>query len=235
MTIGNLSSKICQMPSTHSIVMVALLPMPIKNHNIAQKRLDEQRRTNRKELYNVLRLLLQPVTCTHNASAESRYYNVLCADGNFRRCKPVLAAWLADCPEYSDLHHLEQHVCFWCDCPKNELGDYVPPDKQHPQRDHNQYLTLRDANRKAANVKLLSCHVDRGFNIFRHIPCIVSDLRKPDLLHTMQISMLDHIQKWIFHFMKRYERLDKNNAIWLSVPAYHNLTPKNNSSEEVSQ
>jgi hypothetical protein len=114
MTIGNLSSKIRQMPLTHSVVMVALLPIPIKNRNIPQKRLDEQRQTNREVLNKVLRRLLQPLTFKHNPSAESGYYNVLCADGNFRRCKPVLAAWLADCPEYSDLHHLERHVCFWC-------------------------------------------------------------------------------------------------------------------------
>jgi hypothetical protein len=63
----------------------------------------------------------------------------------------------------------------------------------------------------------------------------VSDLPKPDLLHTTQIGMLDHLQKWIFHFMKTHKRLDKYNAIWLFVPAYHDLTPKNESYEEVSQ
>jgi len=46
MTIGNLTSKIRQMPSTHSVVMVALLLIPIKNRNIPQKRLDEQQQTN---------------------------------------------------------------------------------------------------------------------------------------------------------------------------------------------
>jgi len=215
--------------------MVALLPIPIKNCNIPQKWLDEQRQTNREVLNAVLRRLLQPLTFKHNPSAESGYYNVLYADGNFRRCKPVLAAWLADCPEYSDLHHPERHVCFWCKCPKNELWDYVPPDKQHPRRDHNLYRMLSDANIKAANAELSSRHVHRGFNVFRHIPCIVSDLPKPNLLHTMQIGMLDHLQKWIFHFMKMHEWLDKYNAIWLSVPAYHDLTPKNKSYEEVSQ
>ena len=186
-------------------------------------------------LNEVLRQVLQPLIFTHNPRAESGYYNVFCADGNFRRCKPVLAAWLADCPEYSDLHHLEQHVCFWCECPKNELTDYVPPDKQHPRRDHNLYQTFSNANTKAANAELLSRHVHRGFNVFGHIPCIVSDLAKPDLLHTMQIGMLDHLQKWMFHFMKMYEWLDKYNAIWLSVSAYHDLTPKNKSYGEVSQ
>jgi hypothetical protein len=45
MTIGNLSLKICQMPSAHSIIMVALLPIPIKKPNIPPKRLDEQWQT----------------------------------------------------------------------------------------------------------------------------------------------------------------------------------------------
>jgi hypothetical protein len=43
MTIDNLSSKIRQMPSTHSVAMVALLPIPIKNRNITQKLVVEQR------------------------------------------------------------------------------------------------------------------------------------------------------------------------------------------------
>jgi len=112
MTIGNLSSKIRQMPSTHTVVMVALLPIPIKNCNIPQKRLDEKRQTHRELLNKVLRRVHQPLTCKQNPNAESGYYNLLCADSNFSCCKPVLAASLTDCPEYSDLHHLERHVCF---------------------------------------------------------------------------------------------------------------------------
>jgi len=137
MTIGNLSSKLRQMSSMHSVVMVALLLILIKNHNIPQKRLNKQRPTIRVVLNEVLRRVLQPLTFKHNPCAESGYYNVLYADGDFKRCKLVLAAWLADCHQYSDLYHLERDVCCWCECPKNELGDFVPPEKQHPQRDHN--------------------------------------------------------------------------------------------------
>jgi hypothetical protein len=63
----------------------------------------------------------------------------------------------------------------------------------------------------------------------------VRDLPKPDFFHTMQIGILDHFQKWIVHFRKTHERLDKYNAIWKSVPANHNLTPTNKSYEEVSK
>jgi len=76
---------------------------------------------------------------------------------------------------------------------------------------------------------------NRTGNLDPLLTLIVSDLPKPDLLHTMQIGILDHLQKWIFHFMMTHKRLDKYNAIWLSVPAYHDLTPKNKSYEEVSQ
>jgi hypothetical protein len=93
---------------------------------------------------------------------------------------------------------------------------------------------IRNANTKAADAELSSPHVHQDFNLFRHIPCIVSDHPKPDLLTAMQIGMLDHLQKWICHFMKMHEQLDKYNVIWLSVPAYHDLTPKHNSYEEVS-
>jgi hypothetical protein len=70
--------------------------------------------------------------------------------------------------------------------------------------------------------------------LFWHSACIVNNLPKHDLLHTVHISVLDYLQMWIFQFMKMHIRLDKSNAILLSVPAYHDLTPKNKSQEEVS-
>jgi len=54
MTIGNVSSKIRQMPSTHSVVMVTLLLIPIKNRDNPRKRQDEQRQTNGDVLNEVL-------------------------------------------------------------------------------------------------------------------------------------------------------------------------------------
>ena len=161
MTIGHQSLKIRLMPSMHTIVMVALLPIPIMNHNIPPKGLDEQRQRNRGVLDKALRRVLQPRTIEQNPDAESGYYNILRADGNCSHCKLILAAWMADSPEYSNRHHLERHVCFSFECPKNALGDYVPPDEQHPWRDHNLYRTLTDANTEAADAEFSSRHVHR--------------------------------------------------------------------------
>jgi hypothetical protein len=72
MTIGNQSSKICLMPSTYSIIMVALLPIPIKIRNIPQMRLDEQQQGKQEVLNIVLRRVLCPLTFKQSRSAESR-------------------------------------------------------------------------------------------------------------------------------------------------------------------
>jgi hypothetical protein len=144
-------------------------------------------------LNEVLLQVLLPLTFKQNPSAKSGYYHVPFADGNFRRCKLVLTAWLEECPEYSDLHHLDRHVSFWTECPKKELGDYVPHDKQHPWQDHNLFRTISDSNTEAADAELSSSPVHGGCNLFQHIPCIVSDLPNPDLLHTMQIGILEHL------------------------------------------
>jgi hypothetical protein len=58
MAIGKLCSKIRQVPSTHIVIMVALLAIPITNCNILQMRLDKQRQTNREVLNVLLRWIL---------------------------------------------------------------------------------------------------------------------------------------------------------------------------------
>jgi len=113
-TIGNLSSKIRQIPSKLSIRMVAPIQIPIKKRNITQKRQYMQRQTNREVLNKIRPRVLQHLTIKHNPSADSGYYNILCSDGNCRRGEPVLAAWLADCSENSNLHYIVRHACFWC-------------------------------------------------------------------------------------------------------------------------
>jgi hypothetical protein len=72
MTIGILSSKFRQMPSTHSVVMVTLLPIPINNRNIPQKWLTEQQRRNREVLNAVLQQVLQPLTFKTTSKRQER-------------------------------------------------------------------------------------------------------------------------------------------------------------------
>jgi len=146
--------------------MVTSLPNPIKNRRILQMQLDEQRHPNSEVLNDVLQQVLQCLIFKFNPSTKSRHYNILWADGNFRHCKPVIAALCADYPKYSDQHHLKWQVCFVYDCPQNIFGDDVPPDKQHPSQNHNLYRILSNANTKEADANLLSHNVHQGSNVF---------------------------------------------------------------------
>jgi hypothetical protein len=86
---------------------------------------------------------------------------------------------------------------------------------------------IRVANTKKADAEYSSHHIHRGFNMFWHIPSIMSDHLQPALLCTMQIGMLHHLQSWILHIRKMHEQLNEYNAIWISVPACNRLKPKN--------
>jgi len=56
---------------------------------------------------------------------------------------------------------------------------------------------LSDVNTIAASAYLLSCHGHWKFNVFQHIPRIVSNLQTRDLLYTLPNSILSNLQKWI--------------------------------------
>jgi hypothetical protein len=73
MTIGCLSSKFRQMPSTHTVVMVDLQPIVMKCHIFAPKRLHEQHQPDQEVLKEVLRWVHQPLTFQQHPNAERRY------------------------------------------------------------------------------------------------------------------------------------------------------------------
>jgi hypothetical protein len=72
-------------------------------------------------------------------------------------------------------------------------------------------------------------------NVLWRTGVVVSELPKPDLLHTMQLGMLKHLLQWLNQLLKKYNRLDRFNDLWLSVPAYPDFTKPTKAYEEVSQ
>jgi hypothetical protein len=127
--------------------MVALLAIPIKCYNIPQKQLDWPRPNNLEILTKVLWRGLQPLTFKQNHSGKCGNHSIACADGKFNFWKLLLAAWLVDCPEYSNLYNHKRPVRFWCEYRKNELQDYVHSGMHHHWHHQNLSRILSDTNR----------------------------------------------------------------------------------------
>lgn len=232
MTIGNLSAAARMKHTMHAVLLVALLPIPIKMRDIPLKKRNAQREHNRMISQQVLQHVMQGLLYAEN---ENRNFYARCADGGYRYCYPTMAGWMADYPEHRDLHNIKNGVCYWCECPQGEMGDLSRRKDQHPLRDHTLYRQLSERNTPESIASLKQHNVNPGFNILWYLDCVTSELPKPDLLHTMQIGMLKHLLQWLHEFLKQHKRLDKFNDIWLSVPAYLNMTKPRCAYEEVSR
>jgi len=211
----------------YSVLLVALLPIAIKMHDIPLIRYYEQKEHNRMILQHVLRHILGPLI-----RADRQVFFAWCVDGHFRRCVASPAAWIANHPEHRDLHNIKNGVCYWCEYPKAQMGEL--PVRPYPIRDHDKYRALSIANTATANARLTSFDVHQGSNVFWDLDCVTSDLLKPDLLHTMQLGMLKHLLGWLLVFLKQHKRFEVFNNIWLSVPTYLDMVQPRRMYEEVS-
>jgi hypothetical protein len=276
MTIGNLSSNIRMKPTTHSILLVALLPQPMKLRDIPACQRVEQRTHNRKVMQSVLHFLLHPLT-----DQDTWQFIGYCADGHYRKCHLVLSGWVADYPEHVALQNHGYGLRPWCEVTKDKLGDLINTSSLF--RDHRLYKALYDiakysipdsfsrkadpamqdsndvvlrmsnsvenrnstissimniirdiSNDRIEAAAILKQHgMNLGDNILWYTGSIVSELPKPDLLHTMDLGMLKHLLIWLQQFMKKFKRLDRYNELWLSVPAYLTITKPTKSYEEI--
>jgi len=206
MTIGNRSTTIKMAPSYHSILLIALLPIPIEMCDVPISQYNAQKEHNRKIKQHVLRHVLGPLM-----DADRHVFYAKCADDYFKHYVALPAAWIADYPEHRDLHNIKDGICYWYECPHDEMGEF--PIKPYEHWDHTLYRMLSDTNSAAAKAPL-TCHgVHQGSNVLWYLDCIVSDLPKPDLLHTMQLGMLKHLLGWLQDFLKQYKRLEAFNNI----------------------
>jgi hypothetical protein len=164
MTIGNLSTTIRMAPSYHGILLIALLPIPIKMRDVPISQYNAQKEHNRMIQQHVLRHVLGPLM-----DADRRVFYARCADDYFRYCVASPDAWIADYPEHRDLHNIKNGSCYWYECPHDEMCEF--PVKPYHHRDHTLYRTLSDANTPAAKERLTYHGVHQGSNVRLRCQC----------------------------------------------------------------
>jgi hypothetical protein len=235
MSIGNLDSTTRMKPSTQSVVMIGLLPQKFKHstQGPSGRNNEKQGRFNDYIIHKVLGHVLQALVRSEGNSgdrgdSEDRAFYALCADGRWRLCVPRIAGWIADYPEHTLLQGIDGNLCPWCEVPKSRMSEYP---LNFPERNHALYARLYHR----MDPRLLELGVKPMANTLWWLICNPVDLPKPDVLHTIQLGMLKHLLEWIHAFLKQYNRLDRFNAIWLSIPAYLDMTRRTKAYEEISQ
>jgi hypothetical protein len=228
MTIGNLPAAVRNAPSTQSVLLVALLLVPIKLHDIPKARRDFQREHNQLVHQYVLRHLLAPLE-----HAEGGVFTARLPMG-----APVAAMppWLPGSPTIrstASCRTCATAPAYGASARPTRWATTTPPHDRHHPRDHRLYAEWDAAGN---TVSLDARRVNTGEVTLRSLDdCVVADLPKPDLLHTMHLGMLRHLLEWIHAFLADHKRLERFNNLWLSVPSYLTFTVPKMAYEEVSR
>jgi hypothetical protein len=130
MTIGNLPSTIRNGAGSMAILLLGLLPIPPKLAT-SSKADKLQRLINADTLRGIFELIFAPLT---GAAREGTSMD--CADGQIRRCFPIMSGWIADHMENVSLHGIKSNACPKCEVPPEELGSGA---NHHRPRDYARY------------------------------------------------------------------------------------------------
>ncbi len=113
-TIGNLSKRIRQTPSSNAVLFLAMLPKFPKGY---------QASNTRKGFHKALTSIFNPIKDLYALGTDVDY-----ADGYVRRCYSQLAAWIGDTPEQSLLTSVIGGFCPVCrvskDCLEKQSSEW---------------------------------------------------------------------------------------------------------------
>ena len=106
MTLGNMKKEIWRQSSKRAWVLVALLPILPKTPQSGEIHMTWHTAINK---------VLEPIK---DVDLDGPGYSWDCADGQIRRCYPIITAWIADYMEYIVLARLISGFCPVCEIPK---------------------------------------------------------------------------------------------------------------------
>ena len=190
LTIGNIRKDVRRKPSRHAQMLIGYIPTSRLEHitNAAARR---------RALANLFHGCMQEIVAPITSYGETGI-PMMSGDGVWRRCHPLLAAFVGDYPEQVLVTCTYSGRCPKCTVPLDQLGDFI----KFPLRDCDNALDVYeladgDATRfhaacRAAGLK----PVYRPFwerlplsNIFLSIT--------PDVLHQLLQGVMKHVIAWV--------------------------------------
>lgn len=190
LTIGNIPKDICRKPSCHAQILIGYIPTTSLGSI-------QNKAARRRALGNLFHACMEKVLALITSCGEQGVA-MMSADGVWRRCHPILAAFIGDYPEQALVTCTYNGRCPKCQVPHDRLGEYreflsrVQSDALNTYCLANGVVSVFHRVCREVGLKpiLRPFWVSHQFtDIFRSIT--------PDILHQMLQGVMKHIIKWL--------------------------------------
>jgi len=214
------------------ILLLALLPVPLKLTGHSGRADKAQRKTNADALRAVFDLVLAPL---QEVVQESTVMD--CADGKTPVCFPIVSAWIADHAEHAALNGIGSKSCPECEVPSKELGGN--PWKIYEARDYTLYWE-KAREQESGEAGIAEYFQQVGVKIGRNVLTELyrvdpADLHKPDLLHNICLDLFKHMMEWVEGFLKEHKRQQAFDNAWKEIPPYPGFSVPKRAYPEIRQ
>ena len=220
MSIGNIRKDTRRKISNNAWILLGLLPIPPKacGRSFADNL-----------FHTAVDKILAPLK---KVNPKGEGIELHCADGHIRRGFPVLAAWIADYPEYSTIMGCTNMWCPCCEIPLKEMGhvqvksrSYDPqkPYEHWPLRKRTIYEEMLE--RKAEKGEFRELGIVKARNKLWDYPlCDVYKLWQPDELHVLFIGLVKTLLgDWLIPLLQTKDYYHRFNKRFKAVPRYPQL------------
>ena len=201
MSISNISKALRWQGTKRAWVLGALLLIPPKKPKDGEINIS---------WHGAIERILEPIVELDIAGPG---YEWDCANGQVRRCYPILAAWIADYQEHVILVRIIKGLCPVCEILRTEMG-HEPNSRVRGFRDRDPISyqqALERANPEDAKY-LSSIGLQAEENPFWRVTlCNVYSLWQPDTLHLLHLGILKTMIDWLVGYLQKRKILDRFN------------------------
>jgi len=190
LTIGNIPKDIRRKPSRHAQLLIGYIPTTRLEH---MKNQAARRRALANLFHGCMHAILAPIgSCGETGIA------MMSGDGVWRRCHPVLAAFVGDYPEQTLVTCTYSGRCPKCTVPLDQLGDFI----QFPLRDPDEALevyALADGDATQFHAACRATGLKPVYHPFwETLPFSNIFLSiTPDILHQLLQGVMKHLVAWV--------------------------------------
>ena len=212
MTIGNIPKHIRRKPSQMAQILIGFIPTT-KLQGLSNKAARHRAITNL--FHACMRHVLLPIAVPGESGVP-----MMCGDGVWRRCHPILANFIGDYPEQFLVTCTFSGQCPKCLAPPNELGELrsFPPRLQSLANDA---YRLADAEVRVFHAACRNAGLKPVYHPFwASLPLANIFISiTPDVLHQILQGVIKHLMGWLIWIFG----VTEINARLRAIPPNHNI------------